>query len=351
MNQLSIPPTFLANIYQAALIESPDAFQKNVLNRLNEVIGFDHAWWGIMSPKYPKGFKLLSSLRYELPTAFEEHWNEVCADDALASSVHLQPRTTIHFCKRDLYSTSGLSSLNNSFKLHQALCTSIFLPDQRSFLFISLFRSGNNPISFKEDDILLKQLITPHLYECWKTNLVAAVEKSKFEHYCPHAVAFIDREGLILCTSEAFTNLISQAFPLWSFGEKLPVQLCELESTQHLFSKNQKKLIIEKCESAGLYKLGIKNLSLIDKLSSRERQIAYAYASAKTYKEIAADFLLTPATVRNYLQKIYDKLGINNKAELVRMFDSSADYAQFETSMRIDSKIKLAKIQGAFIQS
>lgn len=347
MNQLSISPTFLADIYQTALVESPNEFQKNVLDKLNEVIGFDHAWWGIMSQAPSKGFKLLSSLRYELPAAFEEHWKAVCADDTLASSVHLQPKTTIHFCKRDLYSTSGLSSLNNTFKLHQALCTSIFLPDHQSFLFISLFRSGDSPIPFKEADIDLKQLITPHLYACWKTNLVAAIERSKLENHRQGAVAFVDREGSVVCTSDAFKDLISQAYPWWSFGEKLPVQFTS-KPIVNLLTEKQKKLIVEKSEVGGLYKIDIKNLSLIEKLSSRERQIAHAYSSAKTYKEIALDYSLTPATVRNYIQKIYEKLGIGNKAELVRMFDSS-NYPNFSSSSTpIALDVKKSNIQGAF---
>lgn len=57
--------------------------------------------------------------------------------------------------------------------------------------------------------------------------------------------------------------------------------------------------------------------SLADTLSTRERQVADAYAAGATYKDIANDLAISPATVRRHLSNLYRKLGIGQKTELI----------------------------------
>jgi TolB-like protein/DNA-binding CsgD family transcriptional regulator len=52
-------------------------------------------------------------------------------------------------------------------------------------------------------------------------------------------------------------------------------------------------------------------------LSRREFAVAGHYAEGQTYKEIARDLGVSPATIRNHLASIYRKLGISNKAQLI----------------------------------
>jgi len=52
-------------------------------------------------------------------------------------------------------------------------------------------------------------------------------------------------------------------------------------------------------------------------LSQREMTIAERYGTGETYKEIAANLGIAPATVRNHLASIYRKLGVGNKAALI----------------------------------
>jgi predicted transcriptional regulator len=47
--------------------------------------------------------------------------------------------------------------------------------------------------------------------------------------------------------------------------------------------------------------------------------VALGFAQAHSYKEIAVETGLSPATVRHYLRGIYAKLAINDKAELVSL--------------------------------
>ena len=61
----------------------------------------------------------------------------------------------------------------------------------------------------------------------------------------------------------------------------------------------------------------------LERLSEREGAVARRYADGRTYKEIAEELFISPATVRNHLANIYRKLEINGKAELVRIVSES----------------------------
>jgi len=52
-------------------------------------------------------------------------------------------------------------------------------------------------------------------------------------------------------------------------------------------------------------------------LSKREFTVAEHYAAGRSYKEIARELEISPATIRNHIAAIYRKLEINNKAQLV----------------------------------
>jgi DNA-binding CsgD family transcriptional regulator len=312
MNDEMLPETLLADIYQSALLQDTSRFQQQVLARLQSAIGFDRAWWGLMR-RETNGFRLLSSLRFELPEAFEADWQSVSCDDALASHVHHQPRTTIHFNKQALLSTPGLATLNSAYDLRQALCTSVFLPDKHSFLFVSLFRSGSRAPSFNRREVVFKQCITPHLYAGWRTNLIADVERSCWgSNIEDRAVAFVDYGGHLVCANQHFSDLMAQAFPAWRGGRKIPLAL--LNNSVLRISGYE----IEQMAAGGLIRLEIRQTSPLQGLTPRELEIAIHYAQGQSYKQIALTLDLTPDTVRYYIQQIYEKLNIHEKTALVQ---------------------------------
>ena len=321
MNDLMLCSDLLAELYQTAILVSPQLFQKTILKHLDRAIGFDRAWWGIMS-KDQLAFDLHSSYRYELPAEFEEHWQTVKDDDSLAFDAHAKPRTTIHFNQKALHSTPGLAGLNTEHDLRHALCTSVFLPDKKSFLFISLFRSGVGAREFSPDEITLKQFLTPHLYACWRTNLLAEIERTRHENTSNEsATAFVDNKGLIIYADALFGELVTEKWPTWQ-GRRLPNQLLAMiESSNSSQAKRSFPFYVDKCQVGGLCRLDLRKPSPLDKLTIREREIARGFSQARSYKEIAIETKLSPATVRHYLRVIYAKLEINDKTELVKLVD------------------------------
>ena len=62
--------------------------------------------------------------------------------------------------------------------------------------------------------------------------------------------------------------------------------------------------------------------SLIDRLTPRELEIAIQAADGLTNKEIGARLFLSPKTVELHLGRVYRKLGVRSRTELVRAIPS-----------------------------
>jgi DNA-binding NarL/FixJ family response regulator len=56
-------------------------------------------------------------------------------------------------------------------------------------------------------------------------------------------------------------------------------------------------------------------------LSQQERRVVSAVANGKTDKEIAQTMKLQPKTVRNYLDRAFEKLGVNTRTQAAILFD------------------------------
>jgi len=56
-------------------------------------------------------------------------------------------------------------------------------------------------------------------------------------------------------------------------------------------------------------------------LTNREREIALLAASGQTSRAIAEQLYLSARTVDNHLGRIYEKLGVSNRAELAAALD------------------------------
>ena len=77
-------------------------------------------------------------------------------------------------------------------------------------------------------------------------------------------------------------------------------------------------------------------------LSTREREVADAYAAGQSYKEIARELGLSPTTVRSHLRAVYGKLGVTSKIELARFLtdetapDATRDTGELAAEMALE---------------
>jgi two-component system response regulator DevR len=59
----------------------------------------------------------------------------------------------------------------------------------------------------------------------------------------------------------------------------------------------------------------------LETLSAQERRVLAAVADGKTDKEIASALELQPKTVRNYLDRVFEKLEVNSRTQAAVVFD------------------------------
>jgi class 3 adenylate cyclase/tetratricopeptide (TPR) repeat protein len=69
-------------------------------------------------------------------------------------------------------------------------------------------------------------------------------------------------------------------------------------------------------------------------LSAREGEVARLYVEGLSYKEIARDLAISPATVRTHLNTIYRKLEVTSRIELLRRLDGNGNGAAGEEFQR-----------------
>jgi DNA-binding CsgD family transcriptional regulator len=67
-------------------------------------------------------------------------------------------------------------------------------------------------------------------------------------------------------------------------------------------------------------KLGRRAARTGDELTAQELQVALQVAEGKTNREVGAALFLSPKTVEFHLARVYRKLEISSRAELVRRF-------------------------------
>ena len=65
--------------------------------------------------------------------------------------------------------------------------------------------------------------------------------------------------------------------------------------------------------SEGIYLLHLRQLSKLDELSHRQKELALAFAKGISHKEIALMFDISPDTVRTHLTRVYKILGIRQQ--------------------------------------
>lgn len=65
-----------------------------------------------------------------------------------------------------------------------------------------------------------------------------------------------------------------------------------------------------------------KNQPSIDALSEREKEIMTLISNGLTYKECGDKLFISPATVRNHLHNIYEKLQVKNRTEAANKFQN-----------------------------
>ena len=181
---------------------------------------------------------------------------------------------------------------------------------------LSLHRAADQQ-PFGEREQAMLRLLMPHLSESRAVNRALSLGRASAEPYLApsshRALTLLD--GTVLHCGRQVSDSIAAGWPDWN-QIRLPSPLLRD------LTCNGSVRIIRRGESIRAHQfsdslvLTVKSVPLAERLSRREYEVVQLFGAGRKYKQIAQRCGLSPATVRNIVQKCYRKLGINNKAQL-----------------------------------
>lgn len=124
--------------------------------------------------------------------------------------------------------------------------------------------------------------------------------------------------GTIVAYDDEFVSLMHIEWPAWD-PPTLPRAILGIVSEPgvHIYQGGMVAIRIERVDSVSIL-FARATQHRRNRLTPAEYSVAAGIARGATYKEVARDLGLSPATVRNHIHAAYTKLGTHNKAALAR---------------------------------
>lgn len=141
------------------------------------------------------------------------------------------------------------------------------------------------------------------------------------------SAALVDADGSVFAASERFRELIGSE----SSSAHLPFELPEsaLGDEGGEFTYGPLHIRVKRCGE--LYLLYVRKPLPLDALSPREQEIARALGNGKTLKSIARQYGIAVSTVANHTTRIYRKLAIYRREDLIELVRARAPEAGRKT--------------------
>ncbi|MFM8766977.1 MAG: response regulator transcription factor [Rubrivivax sp.] len=306
----------LLELYRLARTAPIQEFQRRAFDALSARLEFDTGWWGTASQVPGQAPITHATLPYRLPASYPQLWHDIRDEDTIAQAVLAAPGTTVNFTRKQLYASPGLASLVARFGITNCLCTVTLVPELNLMVFASLYRLEGKP-PFNENERRYMQLLMPHLTSALTSNWMLHLERTRAARAAPGhgALAVVDVQGLLCVADPALSELMRREWPHWT-GPLLPPSLVEHLRADAAFQGQ--RLSVRFHPLGELRLVDVRLLSPVMRLSPREREIAQRFSAGQSYKEIARDLGIAPATARHHLREIYRKLEVSDKATLAR---------------------------------
>lgn len=306
---------FLVALYRGSRDIGWRHFQDWALDLLRTRLRFDSAWWGKGS--YQSGGYVHHLHLYHRRPEIADDYLQWVEHDFMRAAVMAKPGTSVNLSdlisRDEFIRTPFYRDFCRQHGIEWSLATVSFVDEKaRLIQWISLSRS-NPEHPFTEADRQLKQRLVPHLIEAERNcrqyflRELAARLRGRLWGLC-------DPRGQLHESGPQFLDALRREWPNWN-GPQLPVPLFKALQAGRPFGGEH--IVVDAERVDGLYGLFVRSRTSVDSLSPREREVAGRYAGGEDHARIASSLGLSPVTVRNQIQSVYRKLGINNKAELV----------------------------------
>lgn len=295
-------------------------FRRTVLEIVRCYLPFDSALWGSFTLE-PGGARAHSGTLYGLPDQMMVDYQDIKQHDWLNLQSVAAPGTTFNVSAEQIKDTVHPLALSHMRKygMEHTLCTAFAEPKLNLWTAIALYR-GPAGCTYTEEERELKQALVPHVVQAWHLNAIHAVsDRDAHEDLC-RTRALVDAHGLVHATEPGLAQLLCREWEGWE-GPRLPDSVAEAVATDGAF-RGRTVSVHTLGRFDQLTLIEVREAAAVDQLTPRQRAVAEAFATGQTYREIAASLGTSPATIRNHLQAVYEKLGVSSKIELARRLEA-----------------------------
>lgn len=294
-------------------------FQQEALRLLGERVPFDSALWLAGTVSGHQQPAILGTFLYNQPGGMPANLEQAQDGDLPVMQALARPGATVNIALADVVAAEGGDAMRGragGYGGQHILATATRGPVSNLVSVISLHRvEPARP--FSEPERRLKQGLMPHLVMLCNRSRIQHLEEALYlgRDRRRHAAALADASGLLHHANPGFISLLLAEWPVWQ-GPVLPPALSAVLAGAPTAAVPFARIAVRVSAVNDLFLLHLREVERCDALSQREWDVASAFGSGMSHKEIARQLGIAPGTVRNHLSTIYEKLDVSNKAEL-----------------------------------
>ncbi|WP_295957436.1 LuxR C-terminal-related transcriptional regulator [Rhodoferax sp.] len=315
------PPDFstlLLRLYRLAQEMPIQHFQDAALAQIKQVLPFDSSVWGTATT-HPQGIDIHTVHLHESSPEMLQGYESLKQLDTAAATVFGKAHVVRAFHTDSWFAspeTRELRDFLHRFGHANMLIAADGNPRTQFVHWVSLFRRQRDAHCTEDECVLLAQL-APHVMQALALNRVMHLDHLLVagKALSAHGSAIADTRGTLYHADPYFHALLQAEWSGWR-GPVLPRQLMDtaLLGVDRFAGR---AMVLRFYVEHGLLFLKARARCLVDQLNARERGIAQRIAGGANHKAIALALGRSPATVRNQIQAIYEKLQVSNIAMLI----------------------------------
>jgi DNA-binding CsgD family transcriptional regulator len=325
----------LLQIYRAARELPASEFPDFSFNFLKKMVPFDSAAWWVSLGMREQGAVAEGVHLYNKSAEMVQDWQAINRRDPVLEALKARPGKGVIFHPPTLFASPDMADVRDYARRHEhqnGLSTVALAPGSARGHGFALYRADTDRF-FSEVDRTMMELLVPHFHEALKINrqLSLPVHLQSSDPTEIGSVAIAGFDGVLRHCGSGFLRLMALEWPMWDMPRLPEPLMAALERAgSRGFSGEQIQLDMEISGGMLILRARIlpiqeRHISPVDLLSPRELRAAKLFGEGLSYKEIAREMDVAPATTRNFLQRAYRKLGIQNKTELTMLLMQELD--------------------------
>lgn len=309
----------ILNLYRATATASIKDFRELLVCEIRKHLPFDGVVWSTICPtgiRHPRHVWVIDGVPDGL-TQLVRSYND---DNSLLNIVKANPGEPQVLTPQTLPANSLVSAITEYSGMQHVLVTAEWNQTLGAYGILTIGRKDPNK-PFSRDEIELKRLLSPHLESMILKNFESQVSANITAMISSHIGLGIISDNFFVLMEDRFMQIMQQTWSSWD-APKIPEELVSAIAKNKRFLTKGNASFQLVCQDEMILVIA-SPVSGICTLTNKEYNVASEFSSGKSYKEVARDQGISPETVRSRLRIVYDKLSINDKAELSQQFMQS----------------------------